>query len=414
MVRNLLLRVCLLQPILSASIVLTPDKLNTYTFADFVAEYNRTYEEGSEEWSKREAAFVEKLAAVRAQNAKADKKWHAGVNKFMDYYPSEFKKLMGYRKRAHSKGVAQFALHSQKMPNAQPPPDGCEDFAGDGTTVTERDWRTHDQLDDYDTFIRSLVRDQGMCGSCWAVACAGVMDFYIMRNSTRARRLMIGERDENTRAPIASIQSVVSCTENPRHCGGTGGCEGATLQLAFAQIKSQGLPLAKHYQYSSGYGNSAQCETQTLRKWSRVFIEGYYQLKKNSFNDLIQACTQQGPVGISVAADSWSMYGGGIFDGAAKDFTVNHAVVLYGFKTTGHDRHWLVKNSWGTEWGERGFIRLIMYEDEENHCGMDRDTHMGLACDGDPDEDWVCGSSGILYDSTIPRGLVIKKGDLEF
>lgn len=416
---QMLLGLCLMvQPLPALTMVLTPDAQEAYSFADFVAEYDRAYKQGSEEWVKREAVFAEKMATLRAQNAKADKKWHASVNRFMDFYPSEFKQLMGYRKHSHSKGVARLALQRRQAasPNAseQAPPAGALDFEGNGTTVEERDWRTYGIENDYDAFIRTLVRDQGMCGSCWAVACAGVMDFYVMRNATRARRLMIGERDERTKAPIGSTQSVVSCTRNERHCGGTGGCEGATLQLAFAQIRSQGQPLAKRYLYTSGTGAQEQCNEPLLGKWSRVFIQGYYQLAKNSFDDLIQACTQQGPVGVSVAADNWSQYGTGIFDGAQNDFTVNHAVVLYGFKTTGADRHYLVKNSWGTSWGEAGFIRLIMNEEDEKHCGWDRDTHMGLACDGDPDVDWVCGSSGILYDSSLPRGVYISKAGKAF
>jgi len=65
----------------------------------------------------------------------------------------------------------------------------------------------------------------------------------------------------------------------------------------------------------------------------------------------------------------------------------------------------LIKNSWGTGWGEDGFIRLEMKENEAEHCGMDTKTHEGLACDGDPDEAWVCGTCGVLFDSVYPTGV---------
>merc|ERR1719424_838318 len=112
------------------------------------------------------------------------------------------------------------------------------------------------------------------------------------------------------------------------------------------------------------------------------------------------------------------MYNGGMFSDTGffskGDFTVNHAVTLVayqvpkkGLQASGKAQkgYWLIKNSWGPSWGEDGFIRLEMKENEAEHCGMDTNTHEGLACDGDPDEAWVCGTCGVLYDSVYPTGV---------
>jgi len=50
-----------------------------------------------------------------------------------------------------------------------------------------------------------------------------------------------------------------------------------------------------------------------------------------------------------------------------------------------------------------------MKANEEEHCGMDKNTHVGIACDGDPDEAWVCGTCGMLFDTSYPKGIYLKE-----
>merc|ERR1719436_1624135 len=80
------------------------------------------------------------------------------------------------------------------------------------------------------------VQDQGGCGSCWAVSAATVIRAH----------LELYQRDQKL-AP----QQIVSCTANPRHCGGKGGCDGATGELAMDYVWKNGLAEEQDMSYEA-------------------------------------------------------------------------------------------------------------------------------------------------------------------
>lgn len=106
----------------------------------------------------------------------------------------------------------------------------------------------------------------------------------------------------------------------------------------------------------------------------------------------------------------WFSYSSGVWPHCKKNSVVNHAVALFGYKA-GPDSYWLIRNSWGRDWGEKGFIRLARSENEESNCGVDKDPQQGTGCDGGPSEVTVCGACGILYDNVVPD--FVPKGELE-
>jgi cathepsin L len=129
----------------------------------------------------------------------------------------------------------------------------------------------------------------------------------------------------------------------------------------------------------------------------------------------MNAVAKLGPVAVSVACSPWHLYQSGVFysplSAGGKATDLNHLVVLEGYGTdeeTGED-YWIVRNSWGPRWGERGYIRLKRVGESE--CGVDETPSDGTACtldpDGnpiDPEPQTICGNSGILFDSAIPLG----------
>merc|ERR1712232_928533 len=119
-----------------------------------------------------------------------------------------------------------------------------------------------------------------------------------------------------------------------------------------------------------------------------------------------------GPVGVTVAASDWSSYSSGVFD-KCEDATLNHAVLLMGTGREGAHKTYIVKNSWGSGWGENGYIKLLRTNNEETNCATDHSPKDGVACakeDGTfPSSVLACGTCGILYDNVVPSFTKVGK-----
>jgi len=131
-----------------------------------------------------------------------------------------------------------------------------------------------------------------------------------------------------------------------------------------------------------------------------VRVENYFDLPANQLNPVLQHVATVGPLSISVDASSWSGYESGVFDGCNNQSPdIDHAVQLVGFGTDpSKGDYWLVRNSWGTGYGENGYIRLKRYATPP--CGVDTTPADGDGCNGGPSQVTVCGNCGILFDTT--------------
>ncbi|CAE7853774.1 CYSEP [Symbiodinium microadriaticum] len=129
-----------------------------------------------------------------------------------------------------------------------------------------------------------------------------------------------------------------------------------------------------------------------------------------SFSQLLAELAFQYVHQNGIASEAWTIYDGGIFNGCQKDATINHAVLLVGY---GQDKkgqkYWLIRNSWGADWGEEGYMRLLRHDGDESNgghhgfCGTDYDPKVGVGCRGGPSSLPVCGMCGILSDSSYPK-----------
>jgi len=241
------------------------------------------------------------------------------------------------------------------------------------------------------------VQDQGACGSCWAVATASMLQAHYE----------IHMKDNRT----FSAQELVNCVPNPKECGGSGGCNGATVELAMKFVQENGLADSSTVPY---FGSDGVCKNKPASLAERAKVSGvsgsglvgltsWRTLPSNKAQPLMEAL-QKGPVAISAGASPWASYESGIFNGCNKDAIIDHAIVMVGYGVDQGTKYWTVQNSWSTGWGENGFIRLLRHsvQEDDEFCGTDTRPGDGIACKPYPDSVTVCGMCGILYDSVAP------------
>jgi len=357
------------------------------SFADFKQQNGRTYQEGTAEHELRRTLFEQRQGEVQQQNAKQNRKWTATLNLFSDRTAEELKAAKGWRR-----------MNRKDSDDAEEDDGELDMQVG---VPNEHSWLS--------TYNAGFIRDQGGCGSCWAVTASTVLGFHSEIHATNQS---------------FSTQEIVDCVPNPDDCGGTGGCEGATVELAFQYAMLKGLREPQQYgaytatdgqcdwtinAHSSPalgaltqFGDTAKLYEATSGAAGRAYgMTGWQKLKTNKESPLLTAVFQLGPVAIALAANDIMSYSHGVFD-TCTDWTVNHAVTLVGYGSENGDNYWLVQNSWGASWGEGGRIKIGRTNDEENNCGMDTDPQAGLACKGDTDPVQVCGTCGILFDSVVP------------
>lgn len=348
------------------------------SFAAFVQSRGRTYREGSEEYQARKTLYEHRKTAAEAQNKRSNRRWTARVNDMFDWTAVETRGLFGWKSQARpgqsSAGVQVFLEHGKSAK------------VNVSAFPAEKDW----------THLNSLshIRNQGACGSCWAIAASTTLETHWEHHLKTNRTF--------------SAQQMVSCVPNPQECGGTGGCEGATVELAFDWVYKHGCASEAQVPYAGASHTCQQVGGEVSLANRAQGMKGWTKLRENNYADVMRAVAEYGPVAVSVAADSWVFYGSGIFDGCDKNAIINHAVVLVGYgedNSTGW-KFWNLQNSWGNDWGEHGRIKLLRQKtdkEEEEFCGMDTQPELGSGCKGGPPEVKVCGQCGILYDTVVPN-----------
>jgi len=352
-------------------------ELDGYSFEKFVSEFGMKYQPS--ELESRRALFTSELARVKAHNAK-NLSWKEGVNKFSAMTADEKKAFHGISK-GHLQAQKGSLKHAQSLP---------KDFKLKAASElpTNVDWRT--------SGIVSTVKDQGHCGSCWAFAATATIESHV----AKATGLLFD----------LSPEQIAMCSPNPDSCGGTGGCAGATHEVAFEYLtNSDGFYQEFQYPYTSYTGTNNDCAIPAVGA-PKATINGYVVLPSNEYTPLLNAIATVGPIAITVDASEWHSYESGIFNGCNQvNPDLNHGVVLVGYGTEDGQDYWLVRNSWNANFGEAGYIRVARTSDEAGRCGSDITPTDGTACAGNDDPINVCGTCGILYDTSYPLNAASHK-----
>jgi C1A family cysteine protease len=173
------------------------------------------------------------------------------------------------------------------------------------------------------------VKNQASCGSCWAFAMIGCV-----------------EAVHNGKVDL-SEQELVSC------CKSSSGCNGGYIGSTASWVKTQGgALLEKDYPYTSGSGNNGSCKNLSGTRYN---INGYSNVTSDS---AIKAALDSGytvNTGMKVYQDFYN-YKSGVYKYTTGSYLGGHAVVICGYNDSG--KYWIVKNSWGTGWGEKGYFRI--------------------------------------------------------
>lgn len=348
-------------------------ELATYTFEKYVADFNKPHKAGTPEYERRAAIFAKRLAEIVAFN-KEGHSWKKGINHMSDWTVEERRALNGNLPKGMTAPKLRDVMKTHKVTDLPLP--------------KSLDYRNAVPA------VLTGVKDQGMCGSCWAHAATEQIETYWAMATSELFTL--------------SQQQITSCTPNPNQCGGSGGCSGGTAELAWEYVMANGgIAQEWTYGYSSYFGNTGTCQYNASQTVPVAKLTGYSAVQRNDAGAVMDALVHVGPLAISVEADTWGDYESGVFTGCpySKNITMDHAVQLVGFGFDGglNMNYWIVRNSWSPAWGESGYIRLFK-EAGAPECGWNNDwVTMGGGCKGQPNTVWACGTCGILYDTVYPN-----------
>jgi cysteine peptidase B len=294
-------------------------------FETFKKDYDKTYANKVEEMERFDI-FIKNLEVIEERNAKDPTASH-GITKFTDLTQAEFKKhFANYKPLKNGRGMKH----------------GKYDFDLEGEVDATQD------LVDWTNVYTTPVKNQGYCGSCWAFSATEQIESDYIRTQ---------------QAPLSSIfatQQMNSCTDYALSYSlsysydAGGGCDGGLTEFGF-MYAMDGMELDFYYPYTSGEaGVTGDCTADPSKYVVRT--TSYTTISNSSEGEAVMANYVQntGPLSICVDASEWASYTGGIMSVCGDD--VDHCVQAVGINMG--EGYWKVRNSWGPDWAEDGFIRL--------------------------------------------------------
>lgn len=288
-------------------------------FESFKATHDKTYSNQVEE-ATRFAIFSANLAEIEEHNLLYDQglvSYRKSINRFSDMTQEEFKSYL----TLHSKPTLK---SEQTIP-----------YVKKGVEIAASvDWREQGYVTE--------VKDQGDCGSCWSFAVTGSTEGAYYRSSGNLVSL--------------SEQQLIDCTTYLNF-----GCDGGYLDETIPYIAENGLQSESSYPYTATDGTCRYDSSQVVTK-----VSTYHSISDEE--SLLEAVATQGPVAAAIDATYITFYDSGVYSSSqCSADELNHGVLIVGYGTENGQDYWLIKNSWGSSWGDAGYFKLLR---GTNECGV--------------------------------------------
>ncbi|CAG0890411.1 unnamed protein product [Darwinula stevensoni] len=300
----------------------------------FKLEHGKKYESGEEE-QFRMKIYMENRHKVAKHNqlfAHGGKTYSVALNKYADLLHHEFvEKMNGFNGKVALSNISRPVLASSWIE-----PLHVE-------LPKQVDWRKNGAV--------TPVKDQGHCGSCWSFSATGALEGQNFRKSGKLVSL--------------SEQNLIDCSTKY----GNDGCNGGLMDQAFQYIKdNRGIDTETSYPYE---GEDDVCRYNPSTRGADD--TGYVDLPQGDEKALQKTVATIGPVSIAIDAshESFQFYSKGVYiEPQCSSQNLDHGVLVVGYDVDAETgkAYWLVKNSWGTSWGDGGYVKMARNHD--NHCGV--------------------------------------------
>jgi C1A family cysteine protease len=297
-------------------------------FSNFQERFRKSYET-IQEMESRFQIFRTNLRNIILHNLDHTQNFTMGINQFTDLTPEEFRAQYingGLRTEVGSYGCKSFSSSASGAP-------------------ASIDWRTKGAV--------TSVKDQGQCGSCWTFSSTGAVE--------GAWAISTGKLVD------LAEQELVDCATGISY--GSHGCNGGQMEGAFKYIIEHGQCALSSYPYTAKDGSCQQCSAV-------AHISSCSDVKPNDQISLKAAVAQQ-PVAIAIEADTryFQSYSSGVLTSSSCGTNLDHGVLIVGYGAENGQDYWLVKNSWGTTWGDKGYVKIARSSstNDAGICGIAMD-----------------------------------------
>ena len=296
-------------------------------FSNFQERFSKRYET-FQELELRFEIFRENMRTIILHNLDSTQNYTMGINQFTDLTSDEFKEMYASGLKTE---VGSY---------------GCKSFSGSASSAPASvDWRSEQAV--------TSVKDQGQCGSCWTFSATGAIE--------GAWAISTGQLID------LSEQEMVDCATGISY--GSHGCNGGQMEGAFKFVIANGQCSLASYPYTAKDGTCQKCSAVAK-------ITSCSDVKPNDQISLKAAVAQQ-PVAVAIEADTryFQSYSSGILTSTSCGTTLDHGVLVVGYGEENGQKYWLVKNSWGTSWGDKGYVKIARSEstNDAGICGIAMD-----------------------------------------